>query len=56
MTSSVYDLKYCRMTGEFKWIFDTPDTEDELQILFYAGVPGETKDIGITYHNVKLSY
>lgn len=55
LATSVFDVEYCRATGEFEWIVETPKSGlDRLWLIFYAGVPGKTKNIGVVYKNVSL--
>ncbi len=50
----IFDIGYCRERGGFRWTFRTPDTEHELQLLFYAGVSGKTWGCGADYRDVGL--
>lgn len=52
--SRVYDVEYCRNYGGFEWIFETPAGSDEIELLLYAGLPGETKGNEVTYMGVTL--
>ena len=55
LSSVVFDIEYCRATNGFEWKFDTEDCgTDELQLLFYSGIPDEAADIGMVYQNVSL--
>jgi len=55
LSTAVFDLAYGRQQGEFSWSFSTPDEgADNLLLIFYAGMPGETKNIGVQYQNVTL--
>lgn len=49
-----FDLSYCGATDGFRWIFRTPDTQDELALLFYAGIYGSTVGNNVVYRNVTL--
>ncbi|MBQ4088993.1 MAG: hypothetical protein IJC56_03825, partial [Clostridia bacterium] len=40
--------------GKHRWMFRTPETSGELQLLLYAGVPGATEGVGITCTGVRL--
>lgn len=50
----IFDLAYCEARGEFTWTFHTPETEDDLQLLFYAGIYGHTAGNSVVYRNVQL--
>lgn len=50
----IFDIGYCREKGDFRWTFRTPDTGHEMQLLFYAGVSGKTRDCGVAYRDVEL--
>lgn len=52
--STIFDLAYCEATNGFSWTFRTPDTENELDLLFYAGIYGSTAENGVIYRNVTL--
>ena len=55
MYSGVYDAEFCRNNGEFTWTFSTPKSgSDDLVLIFYAGLPGSTKDVSVKYKNVTL--
>ena len=53
VSSAVFDVEYCRATDGFEWIIETPDSgADKLWLIFYAGLPGDTKDKSVVYKNV----
>ena len=52
--SMIFDLAYCEATDGFSWVFRTPDTQDELQLLFYAGVYGSTAGNSVIYRDVTV--
>lgn len=55
LSSGVFDLAYYREKGEFTWTFSTPDSgTDELQLIFYAGIPGKTKNVSVEYKNAEV--
>ena len=55
LSSAVFDLEYCRAEGGFDWLVETPDSgEDTLWLIFYAGLPGYTKNISVVYKNVTI--
>lgn len=54
LSSTLFDLAYCNSVGEYVWTFKTPQTEDDLQLLFYAGIHGSTAGNSVIYHNVLL--
>lgn len=54
--SRIFDVAYCNASGGFTWRFDVPAQETgDLQLLLYAGMPGETQGIELTYHNASLT-
>lgn len=55
LSSGVFDSEYCRKAKEFQWTFSTPESgSGELVLIFYAGMPGATKNISVEYKNVTL--
>lgn len=52
--SIIFDLNYCNAAGGYTWTFKTPKTDNDLQLLFYAGVQGSTAGNGIIYRDVVL--
>lgn len=53
--SEVFDIDYCRKTGKFEWTFDAPSKgQNQLQVLLYSGLAGNTNGIHIKYLNVTL--
>ena len=51
----VYDLEFSRQKQEFCWSFSTPASgKDEMVLVFYAGMPGATKQKSVQYQNVTL--
>lgn len=51
---TIFDIVYCKATNSFSWSFRTPDTQDELQLLFYAGIYGSTEGNSVIYQNVTV--
>lgn len=54
LQNTIFDIAYCEASNGFSWSFRTPDTEDELALLFYAGIFGSTQGNGVVYRNVTL--
>lgn len=55
LSTAVFDVEYCRETDGFEWIVETPDSgTDRLWLIFYAGLPGNTKNVSVVYKNVAL--
>lgn len=54
LKNAMFDLAYCEATNGFTWTFQTPDTQDELELLFYGGIYGFTAGNGVVYRNVVL--
>ena len=50
----IFDISYCRAKEGFTWTFRTPETDDELRLLFYAGIYGHTAGNRVVYRNVRL--
>nr|WP_326166348.1 DHHW family protein [uncultured Oscillibacter sp.] len=50
----IFDISYCRDKEGFTWTFRTPETDDELRLLFYAGIYGHTAGNRVVYRNVRL--
>ena len=55
LATGVFDVEYCRTHGGFTWTFDVPyETEHEMQLLLYGGMPGETAGVGTVFEGVSL--
>lgn len=54
LESTIFDIAYCKAVNDFSWIFRTPDNQDELELLFYAGIYGSTEGKSVVYRNVTL--
>ncbi|MBQ4088359.1 MAG: hypothetical protein IJC56_00570, partial [Clostridia bacterium] len=56
LDSTSFDIQYARATGKgYSWTFRTPDTSaGELGLLVYAGVPGKTNGVSVTYENLAV--
>ena len=54
LNSAIFDLAYCEATDGFVWYLRTPDTQDELQLLFYAGLCGSTAGNSVIYRDVTV--
>ena len=54
LENAIFDIAYCEATDGFSWVFQTPDTQDELQLLFYAGIYGSTAGNGVIYRDVTV--
>ena len=52
--SMIFDLAYCEAADGFSWVFRTPGTQDELQLLFYAGLYGSTAGNSVIYRDVTV--
>ena len=50
----LFDFQYYENLGKYMWTFKTPETEDKLELLFYAGKWGSTAGTGVAYRNVVL--
>lgn len=50
----IFDISYCETRDGFTWTFRTPETGDDLELLFYAGVYGHTAGNSVVYRNVQL--
>ena len=50
----ILDLDYCESSGTYEWTFTAPKEADNLNLLIYAGVAGNTEDIGVEISGVKL--
>ena len=51
-----HDIEYGNANDGCEWRFTVPEKAgNELQLLLYAGIPGGTAGISLTYHNVSLS-
>lgn len=55
LSTSTFDLSYYAQKGNYTWTFKTPETEDRLQLLFYAGLKGATGGNGVLYEHITLS-
>lgn len=53
--SAIFDLAYCRANGEFNWFFAAPeDANEEFELRFHAGMPGESSPCPAVYRGVRL--
>lgn len=50
----IFDIAYSEATGGYTWTFRTPNTQDELSLLFYAGIYGSTAGNSVVYRDVTL--
>ena len=50
----MFDLAYCEAADGFHWTFQTPDTQDEYQLLFYAGIYGAAAGNSVVYRDVTV--
>lgn len=50
----IFDISYCETRDGFTWTFRTPETGDDLELLFYAGIYGHTAGNSVVYRNVQL--
>ena len=48
------DLDYCEASGLYEWIFTAPEDADNLDILVYAGIAGNTADIGVEVSGIEV--
>lgn len=56
INSRIFDVAYCNGKDGFTWRFDVPAQEaGQLQLLLYAGMPGQTQGIELTYRNASLT-
>jgi len=55
LSINIFDIEYCRDKGKFRWTFETPAAgTNKLQLLFYAGVKGQNRNVGTVYQGVTL--
>lgn len=54
LESTILDLAYCDAVNDYSLVFRTPNTQDKLELLFYAGIYGSTAGTGVTYQNVTV--
>lgn len=54
LNSTIFDLAYCEAADGYGWYLRTPDTQDELQLLFYAGLYGSTAGNSVIYRDVTV--
>lgn len=54
LENTIFDIAYCEATDGFNWTFRTPDTQDELELLFYAGIYGSTAGNSVIYRDVTV--
>ena len=54
LENTIFDIVYCEATDGFNWTFRTPNTQDELELLFYAGIYGSTAGNGVIYRDVTV--
>ncbi|MCH5261126.1 MAG: hypothetical protein J1F18_15370, partial [Lachnospiraceae bacterium] len=54
LENTIFDLTYCEATDGFSWIVRTPDTQDEFQLLLYAGIYRSTAGNSVVYRDVTI--
>ena len=52
--NTIFDIAYCEAANGFSWGFRTPNTQDELELLFYAGIYGFTTGNSVIYRDVTV--
>ena len=56
INSRIFDVAYCNGKDGFTWRFDVPAQDaGQLQLLLYAGMPGQTQGIELTYRSASLT-
>ena len=56
VNETIMETEYCSRFGDCSWTFQTPWTGSEnLRLIIYAGIAGETKGIGLQLPDVRLS-
>lgn len=56
ISGRIFDVAYCNEKGGFTWRFDVPEQETgNIQLLLYAGMPGQTQGIELTYRSASLT-
>lgn len=56
INNRIFDVEYCNGKDGFTWTFDVPAQETgQVQFLLYAGMPGKTQGIELTYRNASLT-
>ena len=56
ISGRIFDVAYCNEKGGFTWHFDVPEQEEgQIQLLLYAGMPGQTQGVELTCRNASLT-
>lgn len=56
ISGRIFDVEYCNEKGGFTWHFDVPALEEgQIDLLLYAGMPGQTQGIALTYRSASLT-
>lgn len=55
ISSYSFDLEYCQENGGYTCVIHTPENDVEtLDLIIYAGIPGNTNGVGIMYEGISL--
>lgn len=52
-SSMIFDIEFCNEHG-YNWTVKVPEDESEHELLIYAGMKGETQDIGLELSDISL--
>ncbi len=56
LMSDCFHIEYQENKGGYEWVFTLPEnTEDDIRLLVYAGLPGKTNQIGVTIDELKIA-
>ncbi len=51
---SMWDIKYCEKKGSFEWTFTAPAEANDLEVLIYPGIAGQTNGNTITINSIRV--
>ena len=54
LKNTIFDAAYYEAANGFCWVFWTPDTQGEFELLFYAGMYGSTAENSVIYQDVTV--
>lgn len=55
LNTTIFDIEYCNTTDGYEWYFAIPEnTKNDIELLLYSGIAGNTNDISLVYENLSV--
>ena len=51
---TIWDIDYCQNKGSFEWTFTAPSDVDNLELIVFSGIAGQTDGNSVVFNNVRL--